>query len=191
MANFTFNPNIPATNNNPSVDQPDMQTNNQAENDIWEVDHVGFNASNGGTHLQLTLETNNVPGGSPTGTQSIIYTNAGTASSSSNAFIKNPSGTFPMSIIKACGTFIATNSTNSFVTQFNCASIAYSNPGTNTYTITLTTNATTGNNVIVLCDSSTGNVNDVPAWSFSSNVLTISAIRSTVSAQVSFVILQV
>lgn len=47
---FTYNNLVPATNNDPSSDQPDMLINTQSINSIIAVDHVGFNAANGGYH---------------------------------------------------------------------------------------------------------------------------------------------
>lgn len=61
MANFDFFPSIPATNNDPSSDQPNMQTNNQSINDWSAVDHVGYNTVDGGTHKQVTFSSNNTP----------------------------------------------------------------------------------------------------------------------------------
>lgn len=47
---FTFYPNIPNAPNDPEDDQPLMLQNNVATNGIIAVDHVGFNAGNGGYH---------------------------------------------------------------------------------------------------------------------------------------------
>jgi len=55
MPNITYNLGIPAAGNNPSTDQPNMQTNNDANDTIWNVDHYGFNLSNGGYHQQATF----------------------------------------------------------------------------------------------------------------------------------------
>lgn len=52
---FSFNTGIPATNNNPSVDQPDMQINNVSTDAILAVDHISFNTANGGQHKQITF----------------------------------------------------------------------------------------------------------------------------------------
>ncbi len=75
MTQFDFYPAIPATNNSPSVDQPNMQTNNQSANDILAVDHITYNLPNGGTHSKVTLLTplGSDPGGL-TGTQAEVYT---------------------------------------------------------------------------------------------------------------------
>lgn len=64
MANYDFFPQIPATNNNPSTDQPSMQTNFQSINDWSAVDHVGYETDDGGTHKQVSFSSNNVPGAS-------------------------------------------------------------------------------------------------------------------------------
>lgn len=74
MTQFDFFPAIPATNNSPSVDQPNMQTNNQSTNDMLAVDHVTFNVANGGTHKQITFITPLGSDPSLTGTQGEVYT---------------------------------------------------------------------------------------------------------------------
>lgn len=44
MSNFAYNKDIPAANNNPSVDQPNMLTNTNSIADWANVDHYGFGA---------------------------------------------------------------------------------------------------------------------------------------------------
>lgn len=102
MTVFTFDDTIPAANNNPSSDQPLMLINNQSDAGIWDIDHVGFNQSNGGTHSQITFSSNNVPT-IPT-TQPIAFTNnvsgvpqlffypVGNASVTSNQYVSASSG---------------------------------------------------------------------------------------------------
>ncbi len=58
---FSYNNGVPAANNNPSVDQPDMLINAQSIASLVAVDHVGFNATGGGRHNQVTFNANNVP----------------------------------------------------------------------------------------------------------------------------------
>ena len=58
---FSYNPNIPATNDDPADDQPQMQTNFASIAGLIAVDHVGFNATGGGQHNQVTFNANNVP----------------------------------------------------------------------------------------------------------------------------------
>jgi hypothetical protein len=50
-----FDPSVPATNDNPSSDQPDMLTNNMSTLNILGVDHVTFNLNNGGQHTAITF----------------------------------------------------------------------------------------------------------------------------------------
>jgi hypothetical protein len=52
---FNYITNIPFATHNPSTDQPNMQINTNATNDIIGVDHVTFNTANGGTHNKMTL----------------------------------------------------------------------------------------------------------------------------------------
>lgn len=63
MANFTYNDLIPATNNNPSDDQPEMLKNTVSIENIIDVDHVGFNTNNGGNHRQVRFNLNQVAPG--------------------------------------------------------------------------------------------------------------------------------
>ena len=50
MTNFVYNRGIPNGPNNPSNDQPKMQINTNSSEDIWDVDHFGFNNNQGGYH---------------------------------------------------------------------------------------------------------------------------------------------
>ncbi len=110
---FNFNSSIPAANNNPSVDQPDMLTNNQSTDGILAVDHVSFNTANGGQHKQVTFNNKNVPG-AQTDPQSVLYSNNITLASATNTisastvsemFYRNQNGTLPVSMVKAFGCF--------------------------------------------------------------------------------------
>ncbi len=53
---FTYNNNIPAANNNPSVDQPNMLTNTNSIDSIINVDHYSFETNFDGTHKQVQLK---------------------------------------------------------------------------------------------------------------------------------------
>lgn len=68
-----YNTSVPNAPNDPSFDQPDMKTNTQSINSIIGVDHVTFNASGGGQHLQVTFNSNNVP--TPPVSPPILFTN--------------------------------------------------------------------------------------------------------------------
>lgn len=86
---FTFNNAIPASGNNPSVDQPGMLTNNISTANIINVDHRGFNQTSGGKHKvirALSLQTLGIalPGG--VAGEGTIYTK--TASSVTNLFYR-------------------------------------------------------------------------------------------------------
>lgn len=100
MTNFPFNTGIPAALNNPSSDQPLMLINTQSDAGIWEIDHIGFNTNNGGTHKQVTLSSKNTPG-SQTDPSSVLYTASGTASTVADLRFVNQNATFPISFIRA------------------------------------------------------------------------------------------
>ena len=50
MVNVIYNDNIPDGPNNPSQDQPKMQTNTNSLRSLIEIDHIGFGNNDGGYH---------------------------------------------------------------------------------------------------------------------------------------------
>jgi len=68
-----YNLNIPLATHNPSVDQPNMETNNNNIATYVAVDHVAFNTSGSGQHNQVTFNANNVP--SVTTAPPVLFTN--------------------------------------------------------------------------------------------------------------------
>ena len=95
---------IPASGDNPSVDQPNMLINNDSNSTIWAVDHVTFGVStaDNGTHKQITFSSNNTPAipttppvlfTAPDGSgvpQLVFYT--GTAAQSANQYTGGANG---------------------------------------------------------------------------------------------------
>jgi hypothetical protein len=73
MTTFSYNTGVPAANNDPSVDQPEMQINTASINSLLAVDHVSFNTTGGGRHNQVTFAGNN-PATLPA-TPPVIFTN--------------------------------------------------------------------------------------------------------------------
>jgi hypothetical protein len=55
MTLYVFDTGVPAANDNPSEDQPDMLTNNMSTNGLIGTDHITFNIDNGGQHKQVTF----------------------------------------------------------------------------------------------------------------------------------------
>lgn len=99
---FNYNNAVPAANDNPSVDQPDMLVNVQSTESIIAVDHISFNTANGGTHKQVTFNNVAAPG-AQTNPQSILYTVAGVASTNSDMRFRNQNRIFPVNLIRAFG----------------------------------------------------------------------------------------
>ena len=56
MTNYSYNDAVPATNNDPSVDQPDMLINAQSIKGIIGQDHIAFGANNGGFHKAINFD---------------------------------------------------------------------------------------------------------------------------------------
>ncbi len=66
--NLTFDASVPAANDDPSIDQPDMLANNVSTNAWVTQDHYGFNTTGstnnfGGLHQQVSFPATNIPGG--------------------------------------------------------------------------------------------------------------------------------
>ena len=55
MTTYTYFKNIPASNHNPSVDQPNMRTNTNSTSDLINEDHYTFGVANGGFHKQARI----------------------------------------------------------------------------------------------------------------------------------------
>ncbi len=58
---FTYTTGIPAAGNNPSVDQPNMQTNTNSINSILAVDHFTFADGNAGRHQYVRMPVGSIP----------------------------------------------------------------------------------------------------------------------------------
>jgi len=94
---FTYNNGIPAANNNPSVDQPNMQTNTDSIDSIINVDHYSFETNFDGTHKQVQLKNSaGINGAIPAGLQGVgfetLYSSA-TAGTGELWFVRGASAT--------------------------------------------------------------------------------------------------
>jgi hypothetical protein len=91
---FQYNLNLPNGPDNPSNDQPGMQTNTKAVNDLLAVDHIEFNLSNGGFHKQVHMPVLN---SRPIGiaNEGTVYTKtaATTPSNNESTLFYNPDNT--------------------------------------------------------------------------------------------------
>lgn len=184
-----YNRDIPATPNNPSNDQPLMKTNTNANDDIWAVDHVGFNSLVSGKHQQVTFISEN-SAAAPTDPVSVLYTGAGTASSIADLYFRNQNGRFRPNALRAFGvlTTVITNGAVVPNMSWNVDSVVSSSNG-QVYTINLTANAVNGTTVVVFLNLS----NDgTKTWTFAANQLTVTInAGSTGSQKLSFQIIQV
>ena len=79
MPNYTYITNIPASSNNPSADQPNMQINTNSIDSLITEDHYGFNAAGlnfSGYHKKVSLVDNPGPFPTPAGVGSVLYSGA-------------------------------------------------------------------------------------------------------------------
>lgn len=105
---INYNLGIPASGNNPSSDQPLMQTNTNSIDTLLQVDHFSFKFAPSGTHKQVTLTNQSAPGiGSGSG---VLYCN--TVSAASQPFWQNAAGS------KQISTFTGTPSVGANGTSF-------------------------------------------------------------------------
>lgn len=166
MGTYSYNATIPSANDFPGDDQPLILTNFSSISSLVSQDHVGFNAPNGGQHLQVTLPSNNTPG-AQTGLASTVYTGPGTAkSSTSQLFYKNGDVPYHLSGVRAWG---YCNSGGVISSQsYNVSSV--SRTGSGNYTVTLTATAVNSANFAVLVSSTMNS--DVNAGSIAGYTIT-------------------
>lgn len=144
MGLITYYPTIPNPPDAPSADVTRMQTNSGSGGSIWEVDHIGFNTNNSGTHQQIRC--NQFSSGSlpmnPTTESSVTYPKSGTADPSrAQLYFKNSNPTdFIVSGIRCYGLCSVAGSPVILTTlqSINCT-ISRSSVGQ--YVVTITNNS--------------------------------------------------
>lgn len=154
MTNFSYDNSVPASQNNPSTDQPVMLNNCISSGNIWEADHIGFNASNGGTHKQVSFYSKNTPSAPVTDT-GILYTADGSASATPAILkFRNSSAIFPVSAIRAYAYFTVGAGPGyaiTLVNSFNVSTVVRASAGV--YNITLDANVVGSANFGVIASS--------------------------------------
>lgn len=166
---FTYTTNIPAAPDNPSTDQPNMQTNTNSINNWVQVNHVGFNTANAGQHTRVDFPTALTPTPTPTGDASVVYSylvssipqlffanSAGATQLSGFAVVSGANAgtaggtiftvSFPNNLTIYCGTTNTISGTSNTVVFPNAFTTGYVNMGTSnggtTFPITVGTNFT-------------------------------------------------
>ena len=165
----SYNPSIPAANNNPSADQSPMQQNFSAIYTWTGVDHYALNnADYYGWHQQVTFPVE-VAQDSQIDPSSVLYTAAGATSTHANLFYKNVDGTFPISGVRAFGCISSAGAVVGNASNLTSAQVS-----TGVYTVTLSANAVATANAIVLVSvADAGNTCATYGTSYTSGVLTI------------------
>lgn len=205
MGTFNYFTNIPAANNNPSDDQPDMATNTNSINSIIDVDHYTFSSdsSRDGWHKQVTIPLTTTQA-AQTDPASVIHTATGTVTTKSECYFKNQNASFLMSGVRAFGSFVgvpagtAVGTAVTPTTQSNVSAIenTTSTNSNRKYIVELSSGATITNNAMVIVFLNT--IEFIPTYTLVANVLTITCNLSGLGISpnmngtiVNFVILQV
>lgn len=188
MTAFIYDDSVPAVNNDPTDDQPVMLQNAISLGDIWDVDHIGFNANNGGTHAKVTFPNVFSPGNQPF-PQSVIYSGNGI---NQHALYRNSAAAFDMTAIRAYGVFTMSSGfgpgTVPLETGVNVVTPITKN-SLNDYTIQLISNVATGSNVAVFI--STSFEGQRSTWTFTNPNLNIVFTGTFIAGiKVSFAVLQ-
>lgn len=188
MTNFqdwTFNSTIPAANNNPSDDQPEMLNNNISTAGIIATDHISFGQNNGGTHIQNTYigyASPTLPASTPEA--SVAYPAAGEAvTANAQYYYENAVATFPISAIKAFAVFntLTTSGTITPINQFNVTSIVEAVSGVaESITLTFASNiVSTTLQAAVFISLNSGILFTNPAYTYTPGVTATLVIRIT------------
>ena len=154
MPNYTYNSNVPAASDNPSVSQGQMQTNCNSIASIVDVDLYGFGDNNGGTHQQVTFPLSNVPG-AQTNPQGVEYTGPGQASSVVDLKFRNQNGIFLLNCVRAFAYCSGTAGGIIGSQSQNVTSVVRSSAGV--YNVTMPAGTVSGSDYIVLISSTIRN----------------------------------
>jgi hypothetical protein len=200
---FNYFPNIPFAQNNPSNDQPNMETNTNSISNLISVNHVGFNMTSSGQHLRCDFKGVNPPVGSPTLADSSLFTNTtalGASPTNAGLFFQNANATFHFPI-RAWGWIIETGGVNSNQ-AWNVASAVLISTGL--YEITLSTGAVSSVNFAVVGSTKSTemtnirtNFNSFPvSWSggvgvFRVEITTVNNAPTGANAKFSFLVMQI
>ena len=141
---MTYLPGIPNAGDRPSQSQGQLLTNFTALNTVFGVDHLAFNAVNGGKHTQSTYRSTGVfpaPPGNLAGEGSVYVSNSG--GTRQQLYYQRESGGIEIPITPLIGGFCRVSALGALVgDNFNVAGVVYA---AGVYTITFTNNLTSTN----------------------------------------------
>ncbi len=186
---FDYTNTVPATANNPSVDQPVLLVNTQSIEDILAVDHISFRAASGGEHVQVTINARTTPA-VPVDPKSVYYSAESVAGTRSLPFHQNATTTFPLGAIRAFAAFQPTASgvIPALINQFNIDAANITHPSPALYTFPVVTNVLDSGSVATIVTYSLNT--SIRSYSFSGSILTINS-TNIPNLTISFIILQV
>lgn len=185
---ITYNVDIPDAPNDPSVDQPKMKVNTNANSQALAVDHYGYNVDNSGAHKQVNFAAENVFAGTPETHQGVLYTDTGTQSTKSEMVYKNNNGMFPASTVRAYLCFKPNGGVPTTLSKYNITSVTFSSPN---YVVVCPANTfIVGVNIqpaIIITMSAASSL--APAYTVTGTTITISNITGSAD-NVNLVVLQ-
>jgi hypothetical protein len=162
-----YNNNVPFSTNNPSVDQPEILRNTQGISSLIAVDHVPFNTTNSGQHVQVTY--NNVFSQTPTPTPPLPTDPIAIGYTANDSFghpaelLATSQGRFMINCIRAFGTLTIPTVNTPVVSvgnQYNVMGAAFT-VGPSILTVTLVAN----------CINSSSNNSNTVVFASSSNLI--------------------
>ena len=144
MSTYPINTAIPAANNAPADDQPQMQSNFNNINGYLQVDHTNPAAAGAGEHQQVTFFSNKSTTSIPANSVGILYPGAGTAVPASTQLYylnNNTPLSLPISAIRAYAVFSTGVGAPTLIASYNCVSVNF---GASLYNLVLNANAVPG-----------------------------------------------
>lgn len=199
---FSIDVTIPNAPNDPSDDQPKMKQNYANISGFLTVDHVDPGAPGNGFHKQVTYFTENTPA-VPLDPTSVSFTANATlllpiatssATTIAQEFFRNANGIFPISCIRAFGSFVTTGVVGPITVSngFNVNGISFL---AGVYDVTLEPTSTNGNNVNVFITTSNLPLPiSIPQYAFAAGVLSITFAAPIVNPNnqiINFLVIQV
>lgn len=196
MTNFAYQTGIPATNDNPSDDQPPMLINNDNNFAIWNEDHRGFAQQDGGTHrFQRYLSFSSpalLVNGANADEPSVAYPNAGGADPTrAQYYFLNSNNQYCATLIRSFGVFTSTGAPGPSIqlNNLNVISVVEANTPRR-WIITMSPGAVIGSSAAVFINVDSSPLNFNFSYTLAANILTIFTALTIGTPTISFQVLQ-
>lgn len=155
---FIYTTGIPAAPDNPSVDQPNMQTNTNSIASWAAEDHYGYETGTDGQHKQVRMPAELGAPIAPGGNASAIFPMAGKAVPQAQLFFANSNANFHLSPIRAWGYALFGGGIQANQ-SWNVVSVGP--PSNGEYIVKLTAGATNGTDFAIFVTSGPSNPGNI------------------------------